>query len=346
MKIVNKIIRITFISVLFIIGVALIIFGFTKSFISLKYQENNSVNYKVFLKNNNYFDTNYLDENRTYITSLIDHLNINYHYNLKFSEKVNGTYSYRIDAIVNANKPNGEDGYYWSKKYNILEPTDVDIKNSDTIDINKEIDIDYNKYNAILEEFKKDYSISTDGVLKVQLTVESRATGEKYKDDIKIPSNLNLNIPLLEKAVEATIEKNAVSNDNIIVSEDSSLTKYKFASIILGILLILIDLVLVLSITVVRIKNKNNHLYLATLKKIVDAHDSIIANIDNLPDVSDLKVINVSSFSELLDVYNEVRMPINFYENKRHSRSVFMIINDNMCWRFILDKDSVENNDK
>ena len=97
---------------------------------------------------------------------------------------------------------------------------------------------------------------------------------------------------------------------------------------------------------IVRIKNKNNHLYLATLKKIVDTHDSIIANIDNLPDVSDLKVINVSSFSELLDVYNEVRMPINFYENKRRNRSIFMIINDNMCWRYILDKDSIENSDK
>ena len=345
MKIVNKIIRIALLSVLFIVGVALIIFGTTKSYTNLKYKENNSLNYKVYLKNNNYFDVPYLDENRTYITSLIDHINVNYNYNLNFSEKVDGDYTYRLDAYVYANKPNGGSGYYWSKKYNLVAPTTKKIDNNKSIVISEVLDIDYNKYNKILEDFKKDYSISTDGVLKIELSIKSSIKGDNYEDKINIPAKLNLSIPLLEKAVEASIDKSAVSNDKSLLIEDTSVSKYKLGCIIMGILFILIDLVLILSIIIVRIKNKNDHLYLATLKKIVDTHDSIIANIENLPDVSDLKVISVSSFNELLDVYNEVRMPINYYQNKKHTQAIFMIINDVMCWEYVLDKEEIENND-
>ena len=92
-----------------------------------------------------------------------------------------------------------------------------------------------------------------------------------------------------------------------------------------------------------RSNNRKNHLYESTLKKFVDAHDSIIANVTNLPDITDLSLVHVSSFEELIDVYNEVRMPINFYENRNHTKAVFRIINDRMCWEYILDKGKVEN---
>ncbi len=346
MKIINKIIRICVLSILFIVGVALIVFGFTKSYIYLKYQEDNSLNYKVYLKNNSYFDSNYLDENRTYITSLIDYIKVNYHYNLKFNKKVDGNYTYKVDAVIYANKPNGEEGYYWTKRYNIVEPTVKNINDKKNITIDEVIDVDYNKYNNILEDFKKEYSISTDGLLAVELTVKSNVTGEEFTDSINVPSTLSLSVPLLEKAVEASISKSAISNDNTLTIENDKLNDYKYGSIILGILLILIDLILIICIIIFRIQNKNKHLYLATLKKIVDTHDSIIANVDNLPDVRDLKVINVSSFSELLDVYNEVRMPINFYENRRHDKAIFMLINNNMCWKYVLDKYNIESIDK
>ena len=79
--------------------------------------------------------------------------------------------------------------------------------------------------------------------------------------------------------------------------------------------------------------NRQNHLYASTLKKYVDSHDSIIANVENLPDITDLNTVRVSSFEELIDVYNEVRMPINYCRiNKK--RAVFIIIKDKMAWKY------------
>lgn len=338
----NKVIRYFIIIFLLAAGFALTIFGLTKSYISLEYEEDNSVSYSVYLKNNNYFDSKILGENRTYITSIIDFIRVKFLYNLDFSENVNGEYTYYIQAVVSANKPNGDSGYYWQKKYNLLEPKTLKLNNVNALYINEMVDIDYGKYDKILEEFKTDYSIQTDGQLKVELVVESKITGEKYTDSIEVPSNLSLSVPLLQKAVEASIEKNAVSNDSTLTMVDPIAAKFKFVCLVLGLTIIFLTIILVIRIIINRNKNRQRHLYESTLKKFVDSHDSIIANVTNLPDVSNLSLINVSSFDELIDVYSEVRMPINFYENKEHTKAIFRIINDNMCWEYVLDKNKIE----
>ena len=52
--------------------------GFYKANVeSIMYKEDNSINYKVYLKKNNFFDVPYLEEDKTYITSLIDYIKVN-----------------------------------------------------------------------------------------------------------------------------------------------------------------------------------------------------------------------------------------------------------------------------
>ena len=112
------IMRYILILVLFIVSIVLLSYGFIKKeYISVNYSEDNSINYKVYLNQNNYFNTPYLEENRTYIANLINYLDIDFHYNLKLSEKLNGNYKYSIIAKVKANKANGEKGNYWTKDY-------------------------------------------------------------------------------------------------------------------------------------------------------------------------------------------------------------------------------------
>ena len=46
----------------------------------VNYVENSSIDYKVYLKKNNYFDTPFLEKNKVYITSLIDYIDIDFSY--------------------------------------------------------------------------------------------------------------------------------------------------------------------------------------------------------------------------------------------------------------------------
>ncbi len=329
---------------LLIISIVLICFGFIKKeYINVKYSEDNSINYKVYLHKNNYFNTPYLEENRTYIANLINYIDIDFRYNLKLSEKLNGNYKYSIMAKVKANKTNGEQGYYWSKDYVLVPSKVININNNDVVNINENVKVDYNKYNEILNSFKKEYSIQTEGLLDVVLNVQSTGTGEVFTEPIDITSNLSLNVPLLEKAVEANISKNAKSHNNTITMIDRTYAKYHLIAGISGILLFMIALILFVNTMYKKKRFNEENIFDVTLNKILASHDSIIANVSTLPDINDMKLIEVTTFNELIDVYNEVRMPINYYKDDDGEEATFLIVNDNMAWRFVLDKSNLEN---
>ncbi|MBR1385349.1 MAG: hypothetical protein IJ568_00820 [Bacilli bacterium] len=341
-------IKIFFVMLLLVLGLVFLSYGIlNKKYIDITYKENKSINYKVYLKENKYFEKEYLEENRTYIASLINYLDINFRYIIDFDEPVNGEYSYYIKASLYANKSNNEGGYYWYKDYDLTNKEVVNLNNSKSFIIDRNINIDYSKYNRILNEFKKEYSMQTDGELKVSLIVESNVSGKEYKKEIDLSSEESISIPLLLHTVDISIEKSVDSETKTLSYEDDSSKTVNNTFIAIGSIVSLISVFLLLFLVIqVIIKNKKNA-YRTLLRKILNNHDSIIVNADfaSLPNTDDYDVIKVTSFDELLDVYNEVRMPINYYQNKS-IESIFMIINDGVIWEYRLKKEEVEKNRK
>ena len=181
-----------------------------------------------------------------------------------------------------------------------------------------------------------------DGQLKVSLVVECNAKGKEYTKEINLSSDQNLSIPLLQHAVEMSIEKDAISNSKTLFMEnDENRNLYAIIKIV-GIIITLISIILLIMLIVSMIRRNNKNQYKIKLKKILNNHDSIIANVNTLPNLEEFNVIEVSSFDELLDVYNEIRMPINYYQD-RNVESIFMIINDGVIWEYKLNKSKVEN---
>ena len=328
-----------FFSFLFIVGMALIILGNNNyKTTKLKYKENNSIKYNVYLKPNDFFETPYLGEDRTYIASLIDYVDVKFHYDMKYDKDLKGTYKYQYVALVRANKKDTK-GYYWQKEYNLTDENTLDIlKNHVTI--NDNIKIDYKTYNNILNKFKKEYDLNTDGELKVIMKITNDAKLKDTKHPIEINSELSLTIPLLEQAIEVSIDKEADSNEKVLVFTD------KDNDIIYLLLKITGVVVSIFSLTDIILLIKSNklynqkHKYDVTLQKILKNYDSIIANASNLPNMDGMKRIEINKFEELLDVYNEVRMPINFYQKNNGTESDFIIINDNIVWIYKLINDT------
>ena len=121
----------------------------------LQYKEDNNIDYKVYLKNNDFFESNYLEKGRTYITSLIDHINVDFKYRVLFDQEVTGSYKYHIAVKVESNKSNSG-ANYWSKEYIISDEKVVDVNNEKKYNIHENVDIDYNKYNDIMNSFKSE----------------------------------------------------------------------------------------------------------------------------------------------------------------------------------------------
>ena len=76
--------------------------------------------------------------------------------------------------------------------------------------------------------------------------------------------------------------------------------------------------------------------YTRTIRKILRNYGDIVAEIVKPVDLSNLEIIDVKNFDQILDVEEELRMPILFSEDKRNEEGCFVIIHNNIAYRYIL----------
>lgn len=317
-------------------GAFLIYMGFNNiKNIVFNYKEDSKINYKVYLKPNQFFNTPYLEENKTYIASLIDYIDVNFDYTANYSSSLSGDVKYKYTILLNANKTTG-DGYYWQKEYDLTELKSIKLEDSNQLNIHDNFKIEYAKYNNLLNKFKKEYNLTTDGELKVLLNIYNDSVIGEANKPIELKSDASLSIPLLERALEISINKDTANNNKTLTikQEDDSVrfSIYK----ILGGILIISSIIGFIKVTKDRIEFKNQNEYELKLRRILDSYDSIIATVNTIPSFDESKRISLSTFNELLDVYNEVRMPINYYQNTKDLKSTFFIINDDVVWIYVL----------
>lgn len=303
----------------------------------VSYKSSSNVSYKVYLLENDYFDEPYLGMDRTYISSLINYIDINFNYNLNFSNFVSGKYTYYIKGIIAADKVKDDDSSYWSKSYILKEPVTISYDNQNSFNIDTNVKVDYQKYNSLLNEFRKDYGISFDGAFKVQLVIESESNATNIKESIPVDSLIEVRVPLTQQVIDLSIDLSNNDNEGEVSETIVNNTSSNYVFLGLGILFMSVTLCLLwLIFRYIIFIYLSKSEYSKTLKKILSTYDSVIVNVSNLPNLNDLKVIEVNTFSELIDAYSEVRMPINYYEEVADCKSVFVLVSTNMAWVYTL----------
>lgn len=319
-----------------VFGVFLCVLGFSPASGSdLTQKTNNSVDYSVKLKKNDYFEKDILPAGGKYISNLIDHFDINYKFDTKFSQPVSGVYSYKIVATISAdeNKNKGSSSY-WSRDYELYESDAREIEAVDRISFSHDMQIGYDKYNIILRGFKEQYALSAVGKMKISLVVTGNVNSKIFKSKVPIRSEMSLSVPLTQQALEVSVDTDAKNNEKILASTPKIDETVLLACRVIGLALIAAAILSgIASHYVGRIKEASTE-YEINVGKLLSSYDSIIVNLKSAPNVSGLKVSEVDDFDELLDVYNSVHMPINYYSYK--NSSTFIIIDDGMAWKFVV----------
>ena len=322
---------------LFIIGTAFFSLGFKKcETIKYAYRENNSVNYRVFLKENNFFEAPYLEKNKTYITSLIDYINADFSYNISFDERVTGPVYYKLIAEIRADKANNDVGNYWTKKYELKSQEISNINNKDSHVINVSETIDYNKYNDLLNSFISEYGVQAESTLRISLVVEGTVKGETTNQNMEIDSEVSLVVPLSKLAIEGKIETESNNNEKEVVKKVEEVQPFrKFFRV-----LFVIDLIMFLYNFIQYIRfllTQNDNLsYRDKIKKINNDYEEIITKVKTV-NTEDFAVIDVEAFDDLINVYNSIREPINFLYGNDESK--FFIIKGNTCYMYTISKE-------
>ena len=305
----------------------------------VQYYNDGKIDYKVYLKENKFFDDKVLTkeniekDKKILISSLIDKIDIVYSYVMNFDDYVGGTYSYYIKAIIESNE-GASNKNYWSKEYVLTEKQQVDVKSTKAIAFDAKTSVGYDEYNGILNEWKELANVAMDCILKVDLVFESNIKPEKLDNKYKIDDKLELTLPLSKSSTEITI-KNNVDNDSKKIVETSKNEDAKFVVYrALFVCFFISSLMFILLIVMVRNNQVKANRYKIELKRILSTYDGIIVNVSSIPDLSKFNVIKVKSFDELLDAHSEVRMPINYLRQKH--KSTFILVNDTMLWIYEL----------
>lgn len=319
-----------------VFGVFLCVLGFNPyNGADLKQESHNAVDYKVRLKENNYFETDTLPAGKKYISNLINYFDINYKYNTEFSYPVSGKYSYSIIATISANETKSKNSVsYWSRDYKLFESEEQSVDKTKQISFSRDIKVSYDKYNNILRDFKRQYNLSAIGKLRIYLAVNGTLESELVKEKIPLKSEIDISVPLTEKALEVTVDTDAKNSEKVLASTPKFSDSVIMACRILGLILVAASFLTgFASHYVGRIKEASTE-YKLNVKKLLSSYDSIIVELKAAPSLSGIKVSEVNDFDELLDVYNSVHMPINYYAGK--NTSTFLIIDDNMAWKFVV----------
>ena len=311
----------------------------------LHYRENGNVQYSVCLKDNDFFEDECLRSDMSYVASLIKNIPLNFNY--QFNSNIDGLVEkvdYDIIAkliIVN----NDTKAKYYEKEYVLVPLMEDVVKNRGTLyNLNKEVLIDYEYYNNIASNFKSQYGVDAQSYLEVSLNTSNRVNS-KY-DGIPSSSLISVTIPLSQKAIEINFNTKETNRNIDKVISSNVVVIREYFKFIIGIILVLLSLVfLSFALIVINKYNKGISKYDKFIKRILREYDRLIVETSSYPDENEYNVLFINNFNELVDVRDNLRTPIMFYNIKKEKMCKFYILNGNNLYLYVADSRDINGGD-
>ena len=305
-----------------------------KKYESLSYKETIATSYRVYLDDDSYYNTPYLDEGMQYISNIIDYVDVTFSYINSFADSLTYNAETKAEAIVTIVDTDDNNKVIY-KNTEVIENTKKDSDTSGTINKVKNFKIDYAKYNKITNEFKTKYGISAKCNLRINYYVNY--TG-KYKGLNNISRNtvMYLDIPLSDQMINIT--KNAPAINNSSFDGTSSNTATNTILYVLAIICDLIALVFLFKVVSNKIAvSKETSKYDKFINKTLKQYDSYITEAEH-ETTNKENMVRISTFRELLDVRNNINKTI-VYIRIDDNTSKFEIIDGNTLYYYVANRE-------
>lgn len=321
----------------------------TKTYTSIYYMEKSNLDYKVYLKENPYFDSPYLTKGNQYIASLIDYISADFNYDFSASDLMNSNFRYLVKADVTVYEKGDSSKVLYKSSDTLLPEKTVQNNGSSYYAIRENIKINYAKYNDMVSAFKKDYSLALESQLKVTLYVFMDGAYKEIEQPLSSSQNMSLTIPLTEQTINIGMSYKDVNDANIVEEYSNVETINIVYFVLFGITLITS---LVLTVKLVRFLNKiktKGTEYDRILGTILKDYEGIVARVKKVPDFNGRTLIELETFDEILDISEKLDKPILFIEMHKHQKSWFIIVNHNEIYKYTLklvDVDKASNEKK
>ena len=292
------------------------------------YREGGSIDYNVFLKENEFFEQAHLGKDQSYVASLIDKIIADYSYEIDMdTDDVNYRYSYTIKSRLEI-IDNSSSVAIFNPEKELVNVQNRSQSSSNRLRINEIVVINYDEYNDLANKFLEAYSLtSTTSNIVVTLEVDVLSDCEAFSGSAVDTYTSELRIPLTTKTVNIQMTS-AVPDDEakmIACTRGAGSEVFKTTAIVLGVVDILMILLLVAFIFLTRTPDVN---YTARVKRILSQYKSYIQKINNVFETYGYQTIFVNTFDEMLEIRDTIQAPILMYENEDKTCAKFMIPTD------------------
>lgn len=312
------------------------------SVLNVNYREKSNLDYKVYLKNNEFYDSEYLGKGMSYVASLIDKITADFNYTFDIDKDSNINFDYDITAelvISDTNKNN----VFLKKEYTLLQNTKEEMANAKQHTINKTIDIDYDYYNTIANKFRISYGVETRSDLNIYLNIhEKNSENNSFKLENK--SVMALTIPLSQKSINITLDYKDINKTSEVI-KNSQIIINNYIYLIMGIILLLIGIIELIYLInlLLLIKNKKTK-YDKFIAKILNEYDRLIVETTTGPNTQDKNIIKINKFEELLDVRDNLKLPIKYFIISKHQKCQFYIDHEEEIYILTIKEVDIEDN--
>lgn len=293
----------------------------------VNYNENKNLDYKVYLKDNNFFNGEYLDANNQYIATLIDYITAEFKYDLEVEDaNVEYKYSYYIDAIVEVKDKNNNKSLYKETEKLVSKKTNESTSDKN-VTIKEKIKIDYNKYNDLIKRFINIYGLSdAESTLKINMYVSVYGNCDKLENgSTNKNSTITMNIPLTKKTVGIDMTYDlGDQNEKVLVCKNTN--KIIYVYLLISFICLIMSLIFInVLIKYIRDTQTAESIYEKELRKILTNYKSYIQQVNNEIDIKNKDVLKVDSFTDLLEIRDTIQEPILMVKSKEKSNVYFFI---------------------
>ena len=287
----------------------------------IEYNENSNIDYKVYLKENEFYKENYLEKGNSYIASLIESIKTEFKYTINFNEELDYNYSYKISADVDVEDESSDTTLYHFQENLVKKESKNSVKENT---IKENIDIDYEHYNNLINRFKDIYELrnaKSNLSISLYITVKTEEDERTILKDKKVSSII---IPLTQNTVNIDISNNTISNSSkkIVVSDK---VDNIWLLLVACSFLVLSIIYIVYTILYIRRTRTAQNIYDKEIKSILNNYDSYIQKISGSYDIGTSQVIKIESFTDMLEIRDTLKQPILMLENEEKSGSFFII---------------------
>ena len=316
---------------------------YTKEESIIGYNEVGNIDYKVFLKENNYYKEQYLGKDMQYVASIIKDIVPTFTYEMHSEEKMEYTYNYKVSADLIISDPNDNNKVLYKRPSLLVKDTKEKVTGG-SFRVDQEVSINYDEYNNYVNSFKKEYALSVNSKLVLTFNIDVTGKSPALKEDFKKSSKLVIAIPMSEQTINIGIDTSDINNSGTIEKNYMSQIK-KPVALVLGIIVGLLSLALLYIVIYNFLTNRSKtDVYKVTIKSILREYDRAIVSSKTADTIDESKynVIEVPRIEELLDAHDSTGKPILYNEDTENGISTFIIVSDEILYKYRVVKKELE----